>query len=246
MLWSALVAGLLSIGIASAQDAAKPEAKKEEGQKGWESSAGAGLSLTKGNSDTMMANINAQSSRKWTRDEVLTGASFNYGETDGEKTTESFQAFGQYNHLFTERLYGGLRLDFLHDDMADLDYRFTVSPVLGYYFIKQPNTFLSAEVGPAFIYERQAGEDHGYFAARIGERFEHKFSEKAKVWESLEFLPQVDDVENYLLNAEIGAEAALTAKLALRVVFQDTYDNVPAPGLDKNDMKLIASLVYKF
>jgi putative salt-induced outer membrane protein YdiY len=66
------------------------------------------------------------------------------------------------------------------------------------------------------------------------------------MWQSLEFLPQVDDFANYIINAEIGAEATLSTKLALRAVAQDTYDHRPAEGRKQNDVKLITSLVYKF
>ena len=220
--------------------------KKEEGLKGWETSAAAGLTLTRGNSDTLLGNLNIQSSRKWPKEEVLLGTSFTYGETESVKTTEALQAYGQYNHLFTERLYGGVRLDFLHDDIADLQYRGTLSPMVGYYLVKNPNTRLSVEGGPSFIYEKQGDDTKGYIGARLAERLEHKFSEKARVWQSVEILPQIDDVENYLIIAEVGAEAALTEHFSLRVVLQDYYDNQPAPDRQKNDLKLIAALAYKF
>jgi hypothetical protein len=58
----------------------------------------------------------------------------------------------------------------------------------------------------------------------------------------------VDDFNNYIINAEAGVAADLTAKknLSLSVVAQDTYNSVPAPGRKNNDLKLIASLNFKF
>src|SRR5688572_14449653 len=133
--------GICAVGTnASAQDAKPAAAPTPPPVMKWESSAAAGLTLTRGNSDTLLGNINLATARKWTRDELSFGGSFTYGETESVKTTEALQAFGQYNHLFTERLYGGVRLDGLHDDIADLDYRFTLSPMLGYYFIKDAKT----------------------------------------------------------------------------------------------------------
>jgi hypothetical protein len=68
------------------------------------------------------------------------------------------------------------------------------------------------------------------------------------VWETLEFLPEVDNLDNYIANAELGIEASLNKsdRLLLRTVLQDTYDSIPAPGRLKNDLKLIASIAYKF
>lgn len=189
-----------------AQAGGNPDATKSK----WESSAAVGLTLTKGNSDTVLVTGNVQTQRKWTRDELSLGLDGAYGENDGEKNNQSLRSYAQWNHLFNDRLFGGLRTDFLHDDIADVDYRVTLSPLLGYYFIKKEATRLSAEVGPGFIFERQGNKESQYTSLRLGERFEHRFSLRARLWQSLEFLPQVDDFENFLLLAEMGVEASLT------------------------------------
>jgi putative salt-induced outer membrane protein YdiY len=220
---------------------------------GWESVASAGLSLTRGNSENFLATASINSTRKWLHDELLLGASGGYGKTtdrstdDTTKTDDYIKGFGQWNHLFTERMYGGLRLDVVHDDVAAVDYRFTVSPLVGYYFVKKPNTSLSAEVGPSFIYEKlSGGDEHGYFAARLGQKYDYKFANGAKIWETFEFLPQVDDLENYIINVEVGVSAPITKSLDVRLVAQDTYDNQPAPGRVPNDLKVIAGIGFKF
>lgn len=238
----ALVSGLLaSVIVSEAADTNQ-----------WVTSAAAGLTLTRGNSETLLANLSVASARKTPIDEILLGASGTYGETKDQKTgvtdknAESVSAFGQYNRSFNERWYGGFRVDFLYDAIAEVDYRVTLSPLVGYYAIKKPMTTLKFEAGPAGVLERVGGVDDQYAALRLGERFEHKFSDKARMWQSLEFVPQVDRFQNYLITAEIGAEASLTEKLSLRAVLQDLYDNEPAPGRKNNDIKLITSLAYKF
>ena len=122
----------------------------------------------------------------------------------------------------------------------------TFSPAVGYYFIKNDQTRLSAEIGPGYIYEKQGGDERGYFALRLAEKFEHKFNDKTKIWQSFEVLPEIEDFDNYIINAELGVETQLVQKLALRSYVQDTYDNQPAPGREKNDIKLVTALVYKF
>lgn len=228
---------------AVAQDAAV-EPPPEEPK--WERSASAGLTLTEGNSETLMLTADVQAQKAWDQNELRLGAGLSYGETSGETTTESASAVGQYNWLFSERAYGFARLDALHDSIADIDYRFTLSPGVGYYFIKNDRTKLSAEVGPSFIYEKQGGETTGYLALRLGERFEHKLSDRSRIWQSAEILPQVDDFDNFIVNAELGVESDLTEKLSLRAYIQDSYDNQPAPGRTENDVKLVTAVVYKF
>ena len=221
----------------------------------WETSAAAGLSLTRGNSKTLLATVGINSKHKTPVDEILLAVAGAYGENtiknsggkeETQKTRESLSALGQYNRSFSEDWYGGVRLDFLHDEIADLKYRFTVSPLVGYYALKKPMTTLKFEAGPSGVFERQGTNDNQYAALRLGERFEQKFNPKAKMWQSFDYIAQVDRLQKYLLIFELGTEAALTEKFSLRAVLQDNYENEPAPHRKNNDIKLITSLVYKF
>ena len=212
----------------------------------WESSISAGLSLTKGNSDTLLTTVAYKTRKKTADNEFAFGADGSYGENDSVKNNETLHGVGQFNHLFSDRFYGYLNAEGLHDGIADLQYRFTFSPGAGYYFLKETSTTLAGEAGPGLIFQRLGGVDTTYATLRLAERFEHKLDNGARVWERAEFLPQVNKLGNFLVNAEIGAEAALTKTLSLRVTLQDNFINQPAPGRKSNDVKLISSLVYKF
>ena len=259
-----LTAGVLTGAVlsglapAQAQDAAKPE------DKGWESNAGAGLSLSRGNTKNFLATINVDSSRKWTRDEVLLGAKAGYGNNvkpapgpgQDETRTEGYaKGFGQFNHSFTEKFYGALRADALNDDIADITYRISIAPLAGYYFIKTATTMLSADIGPSWIIEKLVagsndtdGEQgaRGYLGLRAGERFEHKFASGARIWQTADITPEVENWENYVFNFTIGVSAPITKSLGVQVVADDTYDHQPSPDRLKNDFKLTAGLTYKF
>lgn len=237
-----LIVTTLASGIAGAQDASTALPQPPH----WETTAAAGLSLTRGNSDTLTATANILTQKKWAQNELRFGADGTYGEDQGSKTAESVHGFGQYNRLFTERFYGYARVDALHDAIADVEYRITLSPGAGYYFIKNDHTSLSGEVGPGVIFEKQGGDESTYMALRVAERFEHKLNDRVRVWQSLEWLPQVDDFNNWILNGELGLETKMTEKASLRVFVLDNYDNQPAPGRKHNDLKLVTAIAYKF
>jgi putative salt-induced outer membrane protein YdiY len=198
----------------------------------WESSVSAGLSLTKGNSDTLLTTAAFKTRTKTPVNEFMFGVDGSYGKNDSVKNNETLHGVSQYNHLFGERFYGFFNLEGLHDGIADLQYRFTLSP--------------AGEAGPCLIFQRLGGVDTTYASLRLAERFEHKFHDNARVWQKVEFLPQVNKPDNFLVNAEIGAEASLTKTLSLQVTLQDNFINQPAPGRKDNDVKLISGLVYKF
>jgi putative salt-induced outer membrane protein YdiY len=244
---------LVGCGIASAQGpvAAAPPPPPPE-TLAWVTTAAAGLTLTRGNSESFLATISLDTKRKWEKDEVYLGASGGYGDSTvndvNTKNTEFIQGFGQYNHLFTDRFYGGLRLDGQYDGIAGIEYRFKVSPMVGYYLIKNDKMTLAAEAGPSLIAEHLDGEQaRAYWAARLAERFDYKLTDSTKLWEALEYLPQVDDwANNYLLNLEVGIDTAINKHWSLRVVFQDQYASQPAAGKKNNDLRLLAGTAYKF
>ena len=212
----------------------------------WKSSVSAGLTLTRGNSDTMLFTANFLTTRKTPVNEYSLGLAGAYGDQNSKDTVNNYSAFGQWNHLFTDRFYSYVRADALRDVIADLDYRLTVGPGAGYYLIKETNTLLAAEAGGAFETEKLGSKSDTFATVRFAERFEHKFSPRARIWEHAEILPQVDKFDNYVVNAEIGVEASLTESFSLRTYLDDTYQNRPAAGKLKNDAQLIAAIAYKF
>ena len=219
----------------------------QEKKSPWESNASLGFTLTRGNSDTSLFTAKVLTARKDIYNEWLLGADGAYGENSGVENADSVHSFGQWNHLFSEKLYGYMRLDGLHDGIADIKYRITVGPGAGYYFLKETNTTLSAEAGGAEVFE-QLGSVHDSFATlRLAETFEHKFAEHgARVWQTFEILPQVDNFNNYIVNAEIGIEAGIARNLSLQSYIDDSFDNQPAFGRLRNDVKLVTGISYKF
>jgi putative salt-induced outer membrane protein YdiY len=226
--------------------AASAKPVEPEKKSPWERSISVGATVTRGNSKTLLFNANILALRKWNQNEVSLGADGSYGESDDVKNMDQLHGFGQFNRLFTDRFFAYARVDGIHDGVADVDYRITVGPGVGYYFIKNQKTRLSAEAGPSMVLEKQGGKEKQYMAARIAGRFEHKLNDRARVWQSVEFLPEVDQFDNYIINAEAGIEADFTKKLSLRTLIQDTYHNQPADGRKANDIKLISGISYKF
>ena len=250
---------LMPCSIASAADAAAaapaaapapppppPETKE------WVTSAAAALTLTRGNSENFLVTLTLDTKRKWERDELGFGVSGGYGDStvnnQNTKNTEFLQGYGQYNHLFTYRFYAGLRLDGQYDGIAGVDYRVKITPLAGYYLIKQEKMHLSVEAGPSVVFEHLSGEDPTTYAAiRFSETFDYNLTATTKIWETLSYIPQIDEwTKNYLLNFEAGIDTSITKKLSLRVVFQDMYASQPAPGKKDNDMRLLAGVAYKF
>jgi len=220
----------------------------------WKSSVAFGLTVARGNTDTTQASISGSTQKQWLQNNLIFGADGLYGETKPpgapkqEESAETLHGFSQYNRVFGDNFYAYGRIDGFHDGIADIEYRLTLAPGLGYYFITNKTADLMGEIGPGYIKEQLDGESESFATLRIAEKFHYAISPNARAWETIEFLPQIDEFNNYIINFELGIEAKLTKgnKLSLRSVLQDSYVNDPAPDRLKNDLKLITSIVYNF
>ena len=91
------------------------------------------FTLTRGNSDTTLFTVKLLTDRKDNINELAFGADAAYGQNSGVESTESAHAFGQWNHLFSDKFFGYLRVEGLHDGIADIKYRAMVGPGAGYF-----------------------------------------------------------------------------------------------------------------
>src|ERR1017187_9033978 len=85
----------------------------------WQSSAAAGVTITRGNSSTLLATLGAVTGKKWDDNEISLGIDGAYGTSKisgvSQTTAAQIHGFAQYNRLFTEKFYGYLRVEGLND-----------------------------------------------------------------------------------------------------------------------------------
>ena len=243
------------LSLAAVISGAAPLAEQEKKQKeGWNSSLNAGLNLTRGNSKNLLANGSILSEYNKADNIFRLDIQGNYGENvvnknstnETEQTNvQNARGIAEYQRLFSERDYGYANASLSHDRIAGIDYRGIAGPGVGRYFFKSDPLKLSTEIGVAYVSQRLIGDIKNTINLRVAQRIEMKLLASSKVWESIECLSAINDYGNYLVNFEIGAQAAITACLNLRVVLQDQFDSRPAPGKESNDVKLIAGVGYQ-
>jgi putative salt-induced outer membrane protein YdiY len=221
----------------------------------------AGLTLTDGNSETLAVNIGlVTEGEKEGLGSVLAGMEANYGEstvsssvtdeTTGETTVsevkettvENAKAYANVKKTLSPRTFAALDGSVLYDDVALIDYRALLGPGLGVYLIKNDRRTLTLEAGPSYVWEKLDGITDDYLALRFAQRYTCQATANAKLVQALEYVPEAEDFDNYLLNFELGVEAAMSDRLSLRVVLQNKYDNTPAEGAERNDLSVIAGI----
>jgi putative salt-induced outer membrane protein YdiY len=238
----AIIAGMMMAVVL----AAVPLATAAEAE--WDSTVALGVNITSGNSETLALNGSVAAERDGDVHEIRLGVEGNFGEAevDGETetTTENAKALAAYKYkLNGTYLYSDNSI--LHDEIAAVDYRLVIGVGVGYHVIDSENAKLGLELGVAYLKEELADDTQDdNMSARVAARHDQSLSKHAKFWLAAEYLPNTDDTDDYLLNGEAGAEAALNSTLSLRVVLQDRYDSVVPAGREENDLSVISALVY--
>ena len=223
-----------------------PSCEEEEGKGSWDNQITIGFNKTQGNSDTSLFVGGIKSVYDKDKDLVRLEAEHSLGENDDETNVDYSNALAEYKHILTDLFYYGYGASARRDEIADVRYRATIDPVLGYYLLKDEIKSFNIEAGPSYLFEEVGGIEDDYLAPRLGERFEYQISDTAKFFETADVIFSTEDSDNYLINAEAGLETTIIGNFNLILSLRNVYDNVPAAGLKKNDLIVLTSLGIGF
>jgi len=212
----------------------------------WEFSGAGGLSFTDGNSETLAYSLQFLGSYDGDGDKATIGADYFYSEDGAIKSTDSLKIFGQYNYDLAERTYAGAYGSYFRDSVADIDYRIDTSVLLGYRVIESSATDLSFEAGPGYSWEDRGGSQRDFATMRFVERYEYRFNEVTKFWQSVGITPTVEDFSDYLLDFELGIETRVTDRWSLRTFMKHRLDSTPVAGKGRSDTTIMLGLGYDF
>jgi len=84
-------------------------------------------------------------------------------------------------------------------------------------------------------------------ALTSGQRLAFKLSDTATVTQNATALWKLDDFGDGLYTFGIGVAASVTSRIQIKLEFQDVYKaQPPAPGVQRNDLAFLTTLLYKF
>ena len=171
-----------------------------------------------------------------------------YGESDGEKNAESYLSDLRLDYLFAERLYSFVNAGWSKDKYAGIDSRYYAGPGAGYKFLVGPKHFLLAEVSLNYVNEAYIDDtDKDYLGGRAFAEYEYAFTDKNTFSQSVEYLHDFDDRNNYNVNSETALISALSDYLSLKTSYVVKYDNQPVPStLKETNTILSVTLVVNF
>lgn len=217
----------------------------------WSGFLDTGLSVTRGNSETLNFNLSGQAVRKTSRDTITayyTSIFANNGTVPPTKTTANSIGGGLRVDLnVSDRLYVFGLEDLYHDQFQQLDLRNILAGGLGYHAIHTKPTTFDLYGGGAFnqsYYSTPPSRKTGEIM--VGEFLSHSVSSRTTFSERFEFFPNVSDTGAYRYTLDAHAVTKLRNWLGWQASFDDLYVSDPPTGIKKNDLVLSTGLRLTF
>jgi putative salt-induced outer membrane protein len=162
----------------------------------------------------------------------------------------------KYEHSFQNNASAYISCGYLKDRFAGIEQRTYEGVGIGYTFLNTEKTILKAEAGLLYVNEDytcsvhtvaklsgQPIDDTDYLSGRGYGEYEYKFNEKSRFKQTLEYLYDFDESENWNGISETSIISSLSSIFSLKTSYTIKYDNLPVAGLEKRDTILGVTLL---
>jgi putative salt-induced outer membrane protein YdiY len=228
----------------------------------WSGLLDTGLSLTRGNSESLTYSLSGKAARVTDRDKisVYTTSIFTNSTVNGVTSTTAHAIRGGVRGDLNvrDKLFVFGFTDFEYDQFQDLDLRNVVGGGFGYHAIKTKNTTFDVFGGGDF--------DQDFFGAiaatattpaipavtrkngevDLGETFNAKINNRTTITEQFSLYPNVSNTGSYRFQFDATAATKLKNWLSWQVTYSDRYLSDPLAGFKKNDLLLSTGVRLTF
>ncbi|HKD54727.1 MAG TPA: DUF481 domain-containing protein [Steroidobacteraceae bacterium] len=249
-----LLVAIAASGVAYADDAPSTDS----GEPGtWAMRGVLGYSKTSGNTDTSAGNFLYHAAHVMGSWKLLFGADALYGSTEGETTSQAWDAYLQGNYNISSRFYWYVGGRYDDDRFSGFAYQTAVKTGVGYKIIDTDATKLTAQVGfghrwlqPEILFRDDIGavisrtrlESTTDWIADAGLAYEHSFNQYTKL---LAAVTVQSGQENTLTNASVALQVKMSNRLALAAGYKLTDNSSPPAGSGRRDTLTTLGVVYE-
>ncbi len=216
---------------------------------GWVRRVELGASGTEGNSRTGSFRSTIGATKKEGLDEVSLDATYQFASRDSQTTQDRFNAVGRYDRLMAESRWRCFATGTYESDrFRDWDHRWTSGGGFGYQAIQDEGTSLLTRGGMSLAQDIGGFNDDVRTEAILGMDVSHQIDERQKITGSIDFLPNVADLDEYRVNARAGWEFLIDpeSNLSLRIGGEDRFDTTAAGDSKRNDLSYYAVIAVEF
>ncbi len=220
----------------------------------WTGNISAGITSTHGNTKTEMISANAAFSKRTENDRTQLTADYAKGDQEDPDTGQTvtiedwWRAKGKYDYFFSKKKYAYVDGRYEKDAIAELDRRVIIGGGGGYQWIESENTKFSTELGLASLYEKfdNQTDSNSKLSIQLGYNFDKKLRKNISFTHDLTYYPSIDKFSDYFLTSTAGIRADFTEKIFMTLKAIFNYDETPAIGAHKTDVKYFLGVGYRF
>lgn len=213
----------------------------------WDAQLGASFVGTSGNSDTASTGADFVAHRRGAVWQIEAGATAVRTDSDDVTTAERYLGALRGERRLTPLLGLSTGVKLERDQFSGLDFRSIVDAGLSWALARQPRWTLDGITAIAWNHEaRTIGTkiDHPVGVLQLLSRI--PFGAAGDTTQRFTFYPDFSVSSAYRSEAEITAQAAMNAHLALKLGYLLRFANEPVPGFKKTDNTTTASVVLRW
>jgi putative salt-induced outer membrane protein len=213
----------------------------------WDAQIGASFVGTNGNSDTASTGADFAAHRRGAVWQMESAATVVRTSADGRTTAERYLGMfrGQRKLTPLVGVSSGIRLE--RDRFSGLDLRSILDAGLSWALVHHPEWTLDGVTSIAWLHESRlvgAGIDDPIGVFQLLSRI--PFGTAGDTTQRFTYFPDFKTTAAYRSEAEVTAQAAMSAHLALKIGYLLRYSNAPVPGFKKTDNTTTASVVLRW
>jgi len=240
------LAMLLEVTMAGRAVAQSPAAP---GPGTWSGTAGAGLALTSGNSDTLNFNGAFNVTRDPKTRNIMKGIGlYLRGEQNDALTADRLALSFRDQYALSARAYTFGQLDYLRDTFKLIDYLVAPTAGVGYKVVDTATTKFSTDAALGVVWEKDPTVDvRTDIALLAGEKLEHALTSTSTLKHAATGLWKAKDLADGLYTMSVGLATRISDQFQLSVDVLDTFKNrPPTPAVKKNDVAVVTAITAKF
>ncbi len=228
----------------------------------WHGSINGAFTAQRGNSYENTGSLVVNLNRRWEKDRLNFDFGYHFSEAgtksgaDKKKTEDRWDAMVQHDHFWSTAFYSYENLHFERDEIQELDSRYRVGLGLGYQWLDGAELAgkwsFNQEAGANWVREEYANESNSHEGGFAAIRYAHHLTylpslgNSLEFFHNLEFLPNAEDFEKYLAQADVGFTTKLIYDFDLLAKVEWDFNSKPARDRRKSDLRYIVGLGYKW
>lgn len=209
----------------------------------------ASINLTGGNTDLKTYDLKTNNSLELNWGTWSIDGDYQYGESNEIRSAENWSLLLKYERKISDKINIFLGELLEADRFSGIRRRYNSDFGFKYILSKNAKREFFTELGYRYTIEKSTNsniEDKKDNKSRLYSEISQELKKdlRAKFW--IEYLPNLSESEDYLINFEPSLIMTLTSILSLKSSYLWNYDNQPASEKGKHDYQYLLTLIAKF